>query len=164
MKNQPIPNRALDLVGILRGEGLRITPQRIAICRALTGRHDHPTAQNLYDELRSDFPTISLTTVYQTLDTLSRLGAITSLGRAGDDTIHYEVNTEPHINLVCRDCNQIFDLPSQGIRLLEQEVRQKLGIAAPQGKVVYYVHCNDHVDLHHSNENPRENHGENHDE
>ena len=155
MKNQPIPNRALDLVGILRGEGLRITPQRIAICRALTGRHDHPTAQNLYDELRPDFPTMSLTTVYQTLDTLSRLGAITSLGRVGDDTIHYEVNTEPHINLVCRDCNQIFDLPSQGITVLEQEVRQKLGIAYPQGKVVYYIHCKDHENLAH-------NHGDHH--
>lgn len=135
-----------ELTTVLRQAGLRMTPQRAAICQALAKRFDHPTAQSLYDEVKVEYPSLSLTTVYQTLDTLLRLGAITSLGSAGDDTIHFEVNTKPHINLACLTCHRIVDLESSAIETLEHEVQQAIGSKVLSGRVVYYSECLEHSD------------------
>lgn len=129
------------LVSALKEAGFRMTPQRTAICEALSTRFDHPTAQSLYEEVKAEYSSLSLTTVYQTLDTLLRIGAITSLGSAGDDTIHFEVNTDPHINLACLTCHRICDLNSSAIKALEAEVQQAIGSKVLSGRVVYYSEC-----------------------
>ncbi|MCA1753613.1 MAG: transcriptional repressor [Spirochaeta sp.] len=129
------------LVAALKDAGFRMTPQRTAICEALSTRFDHPTAHSLYEEVKADYSSLSLTTVYQTLDTLLRIGAITSLGSAGDDTIHFEVNTNPHINLACLTCHRICDLNSSAIEALEAEVQQAIGSKVLSGRVVYYSEC-----------------------
>ncbi|AFG36819.1 Fur family transcriptional regulator [Spirochaeta africana] len=134
------------LPAALKQAGLRMTPQRMAICEALSQRFDHPTAQSLYDQVKQIYPSLSLTTVYQTLDTLLKLGAITSLGSAGDDTIHFEVNTDPHINLACLTCHRICDLESSAIRELEREVQEAIGSKVLSGRVVYYSECLEHSD------------------
>ncbi|MFW5801484.1 MAG: Fur family transcriptional regulator [Spirochaeta sp.] len=133
--------KASGLVTALKKAGLRMTPQRTAICEALSQRFDHPTAQSLYDQVKPAFPSLSLTTVYQTLDTLLRLGAITSLGTAGDDTVHFEINTDPHINLACLTCHRICDLKSSAIHALEEEVQQAIGSKLLSGRIVYYSEC-----------------------
>lgn len=132
---------ARTLVGALRESGLRLTPQRTAVCEALARREDHPTAQTLYQELKPVVSSLSLTTVYQTLDSLVRTGTITSLGSAGDDSIHFEVNTEPHINLACLTCHRIRDLESAAVRDLEREVQAAVGSKVLSGRVVYYSEC-----------------------
>jgi len=129
------------LLEALKDAGLRMTPQRMAICQDLAGRFDHPTAQSVYEQVKKEYPSLSLTTVYQTLDTLLKIGVITSIGSAGDDTIHYEVNTKPHINLACLTCHRICDLRSQAIQALEQEVQQAIGSKVLSGRVVYYSEC-----------------------
>lgn len=137
-------NKTTDLLTSLKAAGLRMTPQRTAICAALSQRFDHPTAQSLYDQIKTEHPSISLTTVYQTLDTLLRIGAITSLGTAGDDTVHFEVNTSPHINLACLTCHRICDLESEAIQALEAEVQSAIGSKVLSGRVVYYSECLEH--------------------
>lgn len=132
---------AQSLVSGLKASGFRLTPQRIAVCDALAHREDHPTAQALFQELKPRFASLSLTTVYQTLDTLVRTGTITSLGSAGDDSIHFEVNTEPHINLACLTCHRIRDLESSAVRALEEEVQNAVGSKVLSGRVVYYSEC-----------------------
>lgn len=130
-----------ELVGGLREAGFRLTPQRTAVCEELARREDHPTAQALFYELKPRFDSLSLTTVYQTLDTLVRTGTITSLGSAGDDSIHFEVNTDPHINLACLSCHRIRDLESAVVRELEGEVQAAIGSRVLSGRVVYYSEC-----------------------
>ncbi|SIQ63689.1 Fur family transcriptional regulator, peroxide stress response regulator [Alkalispirochaeta americana] len=130
-----------ELLEGLRVAGYRLTPQRTAVCGALARRDDHPTAQALYEELKPDFTSLSLTTVYQTLDALVKIGRITSLGSAGDDAIHFEVNTAPHINLACLTCHRICDLESQVVHKLEAEVQASVGSKVLSGRVVYYSEC-----------------------
>ncbi len=132
---------ASTLVSGLREAGFRLTPQRTAVCDALARREDHPTAQALFLELKPKFTSLSLTTVYQTLDTLVRTGTITSLGSAGDDSIHFEVNTDPHINLACLTCHRIRDLESRAVSALEREVQDAVGSKVLSGRVVYYSEC-----------------------
>ncbi len=130
-----------ELTGALREAGFRLTPQRTAICAALAAREDHPTAQSIHEELKQEYESLSLTTVYQTLDSLVRIGAIRNLGTAGDDSVHYEPNIEPHINLACLTCHRIRDLESTAVRELEREVAQATGSNVLSGRVVYYSDC-----------------------
>ena len=61
------------LIGSLRKKGLKITPQRLAIFKTLKDDKSHPCAEEIYLKVREDYPTISLATVYQTLDTLENI-------------------------------------------------------------------------------------------
>ena len=120
---------------------LRLTPQRIEICLALARSETHPTAQEIYDHLKKSYPSLSMTTVYGTLDTLDRLGVITSLGNVGDERVHYEVNTTPHVNLACLSCQRIVDMASESVEAVEQEVQRRIGSKVLSGRVVYYGEC-----------------------
>ena len=62
-----------------REAGLNVTPQRIAIYRALLASEDHPTPEMLYRAVSRDMPSLSLATIYKTLDTL--VDALTALLR-----------------------------------------------------------------------------------
>jgi Fur family peroxide stress response transcriptional regulator len=93
-------------IALLREAGLRSTPQRLAIVREVFLRH-HPTVGEVYDTVRRQFPTIGLATVYNTLRSLTERGYLRELP-FGDAT-RFDVNVEPHANLVCRRCGRIED-------------------------------------------------------
>ncbi len=87
---------------------LKITPQRIAIVKALN-RMDHPTAEEIYEEVKKEQPYISLATVYRTLKLLINAGLVKELCLP-DGVIRYDTNINPHINVVCVNCGRIFDV------------------------------------------------------
>lgn len=127
----------------LRASGLRLTPQRVAICEVLATSRSHPTAYEIYRRLRRRFPTMSLATVYKTLDALVRLGLVSALGDAGDGMVHYDGDTEPHINLVCLSCHRVQDLEGVDVRALHQRVAARSGYALQGARLVYYGLCPD---------------------
>ena len=129
------------LTTTLRQAGMRITPQRIAICKLLVGTDTHPTAARIYEEIRAQYPSLSLTTVYNTLDTLADLGAIHVLGHAGDDTVHYDANTKPHVNLACVSCHKIADIASPKVARIHQEISATSGYKLLGARVMYYGLC-----------------------
>ncbi len=129
------------LIQALRRAGLRLTPQRLAICRLLASTDQHPSAQMIYEQLRPEFPSLSLATVYNTLDTLVRLGVVNALGSVGDDTVRYDADTSPHVNLACIVCHRVTDLPSRYVEALEREVAVTSGYHLMGARVVYYGLC-----------------------
>jgi Fur family transcriptional regulator, peroxide stress response regulator len=133
--------RTIHLTQALNKAGLRLTPQRLAICKLLAESKAHPTAQMIYDALKSDYPSLSLATVYNTLESLVRLGIINTLGSAGDDAVHYDANTEPHVNLACISCHRVIDLPSEHVTHLEDEVVSNSGYQVLGARVLYYGVC-----------------------
>jgi Fur family transcriptional regulator, peroxide stress response regulator len=100
--------RALNTshITLLREAGLRSTPQRLAIVDEVFNRH-HPTVGEVYESVRRQFPTIGLATVYNTLRSLTERGFVRELP-FGDAT-RFDVNMEPHANLVCKRCGRIED-------------------------------------------------------
>ena len=66
----------MDIAQILRSQGFKVTPQRIAIYDALRGHHDHPTAEMLYHTLRPEHPSMSLATVYKTMEIFAKIGVV----------------------------------------------------------------------------------------
>ncbi len=121
--------------------GLRMTPQRLAICRLLAASKEHPTAYTIYEQLLPEYPTLSLATVYNTLETLVNLGVVQELGSAGDDRVHYDADTDPHLNFACLSCHRILDLDSQYVNDLEREVRDESGYQVLGARLMYYGYC-----------------------
>ena len=89
--------------------GLRLTPQRIAILKYLDGNTSHPTADNIYRDLKQTYPTLSFATVYNTLQTLREHGEVMEVTI---DPIrkHYDPNTSPHHHVICISCNDLWDV------------------------------------------------------
>ncbi|KPL83960.1 hypothetical protein SE15_01775 [Thermanaerothrix daxensis] len=129
------------LLDSLRKAGLRLTPQRQAICELLAESREHPTAAMIYETLKPRFPSLSLATVYNTLEVLVRLGAVNVLGNAGDGMAHYDADTDPHINLACVSCHKIVDFPSQYVQFLDEEISATSGYRVLGARVLYYGLC-----------------------
>lgn len=129
------------LLDSLKVANLRLTPQRIAICELLASSSEHPTAQKVYEELKPKYPSLSLATVYNTLEELVRLGVVNALGSAGDDSVHFDADTSPHVNLACLSCHRVIDLPSEHIQQVEHEVSNTSGYRLFGARVLYYGLC-----------------------
>jgi Fur family transcriptional regulator, peroxide stress response regulator len=125
----------------LKQAGMSLTPQRMAICKMLSGSNAHHTAASIYQQVRKQYPSLSLMTVYNTLNALVDLGAITALGDARDDNAHYDGNNSPHINLACISCHTIVDFDSQGIAELEGEASLASGFKILGARMLYYGLC-----------------------
>ncbi len=133
--------REARFLNALQAAGLRLTAQRRAICHYLAHTDSHPTAQQIYEALKPQFPSLSLATVYNTLDVLVRLGLVYALGGAGDRAVHYETNTEPHINLACLMCHRVVDLPMPEVGAWESRVAEASGFRILGARLVYYGIC-----------------------
>lgn len=92
-----------------RERGLKVTPQRQAIFRALASSTVHPTAESVYATVSADMPTISLRTVYQTLNDLVAMGELATLD-LGTGSTRFDPTVDPHHHLVCADCGRIEDV------------------------------------------------------
>jgi Fur family transcriptional regulator, peroxide stress response regulator len=136
-------DKAVLLTQSLANAGLRMTSQRLAICHLLASSKNHPTAYDIYERLLPEYPTLSLATVYNTLETLVNLGVIQELGSAGDDRVHYDADTAPHLNFACLSCHKILDLESQVIKELEREVSFHSGYKVLGARLMYYGYCPD---------------------
>ncbi|TVQ39299.1 MAG: transcriptional repressor [Spirochaetaceae bacterium] len=133
---------AVQLLAALEAAGKRNTAQRYAICRALE-KHaaDHPTVAEIYAAVRESFPMISQATVYNTLQTLKRLGVVIELDIANHDHIHYDLDVTPHVNVVCRHCENIADLHMRTVTSLIDEAAARSGfqIQRTAGLILYGV-------------------------
>ncbi len=98
-----------NLVQKLRAHGIAVTPQRLAVLASLEQRHDHPSAEKIYQEVRRQLPAISFNTVYKTLEILCHKGLITKVNPL-HEVARYDGETGRHVHLVCRRCHAIVDL------------------------------------------------------
>jgi Fur family peroxide stress response transcriptional regulator len=94
---------------ICRARGVPLTVQRRAVLEALAAREDHPTADDLWEELHPRLPELSRTTVYRVLDTLVALG-VASRAAHPHGVARFDARTERHHHLVCDECGAIRDL------------------------------------------------------
>lgn len=84
--------------------------QRDAIIALLKNRNDHPTAEQIYKEIRHTIPNISLGTVYRNLTLLSDNGEILRLSFDGK-VDHFDGTIQPHYHFVCTQCGCLQDVP-----------------------------------------------------
>ena len=130
------------LLNQLEASGKRATPQRYAVCQALVEQGGHPTVADVFERVRGTFPMISQATVYNTIDTLKELGLVHQLEIANDEHTHYDLDLQPHINVVCTECGHIHDVHSHVIDALLAEVQRSSGYQlSQQNALVVYGVC-----------------------
>lgn len=96
----------------LEASGQRFTDQRAAVFRFLSSTDVHPTADEVFHEVRSEVPGISLATVYKSLETLVGCGLAIKLSY-GDGSARYDGRTDPHHHVRCLGCGRVSDLPNR---------------------------------------------------
>ena len=91
--------------------------KRDAILQCVRSTATHPSADWVFEHVRSDVPDISLATVYRNLALFKDQGLIASLGTV-KGVERFDGNTAPHVHFVCTGCGAIIDLP--GIQVPEE--------------------------------------------
>lgn len=129
-------NRLENLLTALRQSGMRMTPQRYGICQALAESREHPTAQLIFEQMQAIYPSISLATVYNTLNTMLDAGFVQGLDAAGDGALHFDANPEPHIHLVCVRCHNIKDFMELQISGVTDQIQQISGYQLREVRMV----------------------------
>lgn len=97
-----------DLLDELKNKKIRLSHQRLKVLQYLTQNYNHPTADQIYNGLHDDVPTLSKTTVYNTLNSLTEAGLVRVITIEDNET-RYDINTDNHGHFKCESCKKIYD-------------------------------------------------------
>lgn len=127
-------------VARLHRAGLKATGPRMVILAALEQDNTHPTAEHLYETLRRGHPSLSLSTVYQTLDVFIRTGLCRRVSGLGD-RLRVDGTPQDHDHAVCRLCGVIFDVDRDQVQLPAPPGRLSNGLMVTGIRLEYEVIC-----------------------
>ena len=113
----------------------RETKQRQTVYNALMGLY-HPTADEVYEKLRTECPTIGRATVFRNLSVLAEEGKVVKLFFP-DEVARYDANVDGHFHFMCRCCERIIDLPAH----LQISLPQSEQFTAEHASVHFYGLC-----------------------
>jgi Fur family ferric uptake transcriptional regulator len=127
----------------LRGGGNKLTPQRIAILKAIDGMHSQFTPQELYRKLSKGNPEIGLVTIYRTLKLLAENGLVCLMGYNGRSQSYARSPEQHHHHLVCVGCDRVVDISGCGLDELEKKVARETGFAINGHHLEFTGRCGD---------------------
>ena len=128
------------MISSLRQRAFRLTPQRVELVRLIAASRGHPSAAQLYLEIKSRFPTISPATVYKTLALLKELNQVLEIDLRDDR--HYDGNhPEPHPHLICTNCQSILDAGFIFGPGLIRQVEHASGYQVLRQQITFYGLC-----------------------
>ena len=93
----------------LREGGLKVTPQRLAVIRFFADSRTHHTPQDIYAALEEAYPSLSVATVYNTLEALERIGVVTRISAENGRT-YFDPHVTQHHHAFCENCGAVHDL------------------------------------------------------
>ncbi|RXT04960.1 Fur family transcriptional regulator [Ammoniphilus sp. CFH 90114] len=124
----------------LKDTGIRMTPQRYAILSFLMETLSHPTADEIYKVLESQFPNMSVATVYNNLKVFKDAGLVREL-TYGDSSSRFDGNTSDHYHCICSSCGRIVDFDYEPLVELEEEAERSTGFAISSHRLEFYGTC-----------------------
>ena len=98
----------LEIVEKLKSFDLKSTHQRVAIYEAIFPMENHPSAELVFDKIKIDYPSITLATVYNTLETFVNKGLVNKISSASGK-LRYDPNTTQHNHIYCQNTNDVYD-------------------------------------------------------
>ncbi len=125
----------------LREKNKKVTPQRLAVFESLRTRKDHPNVEDIYQDVKLTYPTISLSTIYQILDLMLDLGRVTKIKTVNRDS-RYETDTSPHINAICPICGEIEDYQTETINAFWNQIKKEFDFDPISKRIDVYRICN----------------------
>ena len=119
---------------------LKFSRQREAVLNAIQSTKSHPTAEWVYENVKPEFPNISLATVYRNLNLLCDCGSAMRV-HIGDGKEHFDANVENHYHFCCRDCGGVIDVSEDEIPGISKPVEDKFGFKVDTHSIVFYGLC-----------------------
>lgn len=125
----------------LRTQGLKVTPQRLAIYELLKNTNTHPTVESIYNLLHTQYPMMSLATVYKTVESLSKANLIQMLN-TGEDSFRYDGFIHPHAHVQCNKCSRVDDVPDFATEEdISIEVARQTGYTLTHRQLYFFGTC-----------------------
>lgn len=133
--------RFLQMLHKLKNLEFRITPQRLAVLRILADSDGHPSAEQIFERVRTEFPTTSLATIYKTIALLKSINEVLELGFP-DGSNRYDGNKPfPHPHVICTKCRKIMDPELQSLDELKNEIINKTGFLVQHHRLDFFGTC-----------------------
>ena len=117
----------MDYTELLKQAKLKATPQRLCVLKILSN-HAHPTIDELYKQIKTEYPSISLATVYKNLNTLINENLVVEVN-SPNQKAKYDIYEHPHIHLVCSTCGNVQDINASDAQMAtyQTHLEQKIG-------------------------------------
>ncbi|MFP5259065.1 MAG: Fur family transcriptional regulator [Acidobacteriota bacterium] len=141
MTAHPDTERLQAMTDRLRRGGYRVTPQRLAILKALLDSHDHPTAEAVHRRLLADLPDLSLATVYKTIAALKACGEILELQFSDRDNRYDAARPGPHPHLICQGCGAVVDPVLPNLEAMADALAEATGFSILSHRLDFFGLC-----------------------
>lgn len=128
----------LNIAGLLKEKKLTVTPQRVEIVNLLSTNR-HINVDELYALLHTNFPSISLATVYKNINTMLESEILSEVQIFNAKNV-YELAKEEHSHIVCTSCNEILELPID-LQVIYKEAESKSAYSLKSASLVFSGKC-----------------------
>ncbi len=136
------PQKRLEqIIKALRDKRHRLTPQRLAMLRIIAKSEGHPSAEQIYELIKADFPTTSLATIYKTLSLLKDMGEVLELTFASVGSRYDGNKPYPHPHVICTKCGQILDPEFTAMAEISQEMERQTGYKLTHHQLTFFGLC-----------------------
>lgn len=132
-----------NIIQKLRDNDHKITPQRIAIVKILAKSKGHPSVEDIYYQIKEDFPTMSLATVYRNIVLIKSLGEVLELGFPDGSNRYDGKKPYPHPHVICIKCKKIVDPALDSLDDLKNEVAAETNFKILNHRLDFFGICSD---------------------
>ncbi len=129
---------ANNYIAKIENTGIRPSVQRVAVYTYLCQHPIHPTVDTVYTALSPVYPTLSRTTIYNTLKLFAEKGLVQTI-QIEDDKLRFDANTEPHLHFKCTKCGNVFDVFDEKIL---KNINTQCSQVVPEGFSVEKIQTN----------------------
>lgn len=129
------------VINHLKEKKIRITESRKAVIAYLVETHTHPSAEQIFQDLKVNNPSMSLATVYNNLKVLIEEGFVTEIKLNNDNTSYFDFMGHQHLHVVCEKCGKITDFMDVDIPLIKNEAAEQTGYVITKAQLTTYGIC-----------------------
>lgn len=126
----------------LRAQGFRMTPQRMVILHVLRHAGGHLSPSQVYEQARTEMPSLTAPTVYRTLEFLAENGFALA-AHIGGGRIVYELTQSKHHHLICRNCGASMEIAHAPLDSLYLQLESSTGYKLDSSHVTLFGTCPD---------------------
>lgn len=130
----------VDKAALLRGHGVQVTAQRLAVLRAVA-EQPHGTAGDIASIVRTEIGAVSPQAVYDALSTLSEKGILRRIQPAGSPARYEDRVDDNHHHLICRTCSRMIDVDCAVGQTPCLTAAENWGYEIDEAEVIYWGRC-----------------------
>jgi len=134
-------DRLETMIKKLKDLDFRITPQRLAVLEILAESKGHPSVEDIFKQIKPNFPTTSLATIYKTINLLKEIGEVVELDFSAESNRYDGNKPHPHPHLICTKCKTIMDADMATVEDLSKELARKTGYEILNHRLDFFGIC-----------------------